>query len=300
MLCGQPRGDQPPHHRRRRQPARRAVSAIAAAPPSRSVSSTRRRAGVSACRGGDSANSASPCFGDRADSARRRRQQRRLDAHRHAQHRARRRQRVGGDPLDKAAQFGGQRRCRQDFGDRLQPLVRHVVALAVPDDADNRRGPRVTRTKLARLRRGLAFRRAIIERPRQRQRQQHANAACRRLPQARLRLGAGRCWQGNRASATLARKPTGRKRCNSARRRPDWGVGVYGRPSSRSDENRARRLRLGAEIGRRDRQPRGHRLSAPPTPISSTSIPRRCGCCARPAARSPTGSSISSIFCSSG
>ena len=114
-----------------------------------------------------------------ADPARRRREQSLLDAHRHAQHRSGRAQRIAGDALDKAAQLGPQRRRRQDFADRLQPFERdrrgrffaRVLARAVPHHADHAARSEADAHKAARLGECRALRHQVIERLGQGQRQ---------------------------------------------------------------------------------------------------------------------------------
>ena len=64
--------------------------------------------------------------------------QSRRHAHRHAQHRSRRRQRISGDPIDEPEDRFGQRRCLvQPLGNRFQLGPVESLASPPPDDADD-------------------------------------------------------------------------------------------------------------------------------------------------------------------
>ena len=104
-----------------------------------------------------------------------RRLQRLQNAHRHAQNRSRRRHRVSGDALDKATEVGRQRADGERLGDRPEPICGKIAAGPVPDDADQDAPAERYANETAWLGQRHILGDSVVQRLRQRQRQQHAN-----------------------------------------------------------------------------------------------------------------------------
>ncbi len=133
-------------------------------------------------------------------------------AHRHAQDGARRRQGVGRDPIDEAAQRLGHRQRRQQMGDVAQLAGRHLARALAPDDADRLALAQRHDHEMAGVNRQPVGD-AVVIGIRQRQRQQHADGPARHVfhrpgPRRRnplglwLRRGIARNCGGRRVRTT--------------------------------------------------------------------------------------------------